>query len=236
MSKKITIVPKDRISVDFLNIVPASDFIPEWYRKSPSTMRGTYTELSIPVRDATNSTYKRCTPFFDALTLGYMAFLTADIEVSKKPNGLPYISWRTGRPIISEHSIEQWDGLVSPKGYSGYVFKWHNSLGIKTPKGYSLLFTNPANRFDLPFMTVTGFVDTDTYGIPVQFPFFVRDDFQGIIEKGTPIAQIIPVKRESWSREYEEYDDYATVLENERFKSTIKRSYKNNFWTRKEYK
>ena len=66
--------------------------------------------------------------------------------------------------------------------------------------------------------------------------FFIKNDFIGIIEKNTPIAQIIPIKRDSWSREIEEHDPLATSVKYDKFHSTIKRAYRNNFWTKKEYK
>lgn len=235
MKKNIKIIPNHKIYESFINIVPSSEFVPEWYRKSPSKMNGAYSELAPEDPKVTMSTYKKCTPFFDALTIGYTVFLTADIEVTRQDNGLPYIMWRPNRKIITEHSLDQWEGLPCPEGYSRYVYKWYNDFVLKTPKDYSLLFISPMNRFDLPFISINGVVDTDRYNLHVQFPFFIRDDFTGIIEKGTPIVQIVPIKRESWEREIKPYDPDAN-LNWEKFSSTIKRSYKNNFWVKKDYK
>lgn len=240
MSKKIKIVPMEKHSDSFINIAPASDFIPEWYRKSSNKIEGESnildSELAVTNTSVTTSTYKKCTPFYDALTAGYMVFLTADLEVSRKPDGLPYLMWRTDRLIITEHTLQQWKGLPCPEGYSSYVYKWHNQFAIKTPKNYSMLFLNPSNRFDLPFQTINGIVDTDSYDLQIHFPFFIKNNFKGVITKGTPIAQIIPIQRESWKREIEKYDDNKKHVALENFRSTIKRSYKNNYWQRKEYK
>ena len=236
MNKKIIITPVEKNSEHFLNIVPATEFVPEWYRQSPTTLRGTNTEINMQTKVATNSTYKKCTPVLDALTHGDMVFLTADVEVTRKADGMPYLMWRTNREIISEHSNDQWAGFPCPEGYSPYVYKWHNQFNIQTPKDYSLLFLNPINRMDLPFTTVTGIVDCDLYGGQVHFPFFIKDDFVGIIEKGTPIAQIIPIKREPWQREHKSYDENKSILHAEKYLSIIKRSYKKQFWSRKEYK
>lgn len=236
MKKILKITPEDELSDNFINILPASEFVPEWYRKSPSKIPGLNTEIDLLQPKATSSTYKKCTPFFDALTLGYMVFLNADIEVTRKPDGMPYLAWRTDRPMITEHSNDQWTGLLVPDGYSPFVYKWHNPLMINTPKEYSLLFTNPFNRFDSNFITITGLVDTDLYNLSVQFPFFIKKDFVGIIEKGTPIAQIIPVKRDSWEREIHKADPMKTKVLIDKYFATIKRSYKNNHWVRKIYK
>jgi hypothetical protein len=98
------------------------------------------------------------------------------------------------------------------------------------------MFTSPINRFDLPFLNVTGVVDSDNYDNAIHFPFFISESFTGIIEKGTPICQIIPIKRDNWSREIIPYSQEEAVKNSEHFFSTIKRSYKNNSWKKKEYK
>ena len=235
MKKKLQIVPCVKNAKDFLNIVPATEFIPDWYKKSPLTVPGTTTHLNIGNSSSTNSTYKKCTPFFDAMSIGYIVFLTADIEVMRQKNSMPYIMCRTNRTIITEHHNDQWGGLPVPEGYSPFVYKWHNDFSIYTPKDYSLLFTQPVNRFDLPFQSITGVGDSDSYKLNVHFPFFIKDTFSGIIEKGTPITQIIPIKRDSWNRTVEDYDEKKVNLNEEKYYSTINRSYKKNHWSKKEY-
>jgi hypothetical protein len=235
-NNKLTIQPVEEVGDYFINVKPASQFIPEWYRLSSSTMNGFSTRLLPEHPSVTTSTYKRCTPLLDAMTTGYMAYLTADIEVTKKSDGMPYINWRTSRTIISEHSADQWEGFQSPEGYHKFVYKWHNQHRLSVPPGYSLMFTSPINRFDLPFLNVTGVVDSDDYTNPIHFPFFISESFTGIIEKGTPICQIFPIKRESWEREIVPYSRKQSLENSEKFFSTIKRSYKTTFWKKKEYK
>ena len=72
--------------------------------------------------------------------------------------------------------------------------------------------------------------------LKILFPFFIKEDFIGIIPAGTPIVQIIPVKRDFWEREYLKFDTKTSLVEIEKYLSTIKRSYKNKFWQRKSYK
>jgi hypothetical protein len=98
------------------------------------------------------------------------------------------------------------------------------------------LFSNPINRFDLPFQTITGIVDCDKYPGQVHFPFFLKEGFTGIIPAGTPVTQIIPIKRERWQREQLKSDKDFSPIFFEKFFSTIKRSYKKNYWSRKEYR
>jgi hypothetical protein len=235
MSKKIKIVPITKIAESFINISPASEFIPNWYRTSKLTVENQQNSLVKDNPGTTTSTYKRCTPFYDALTAGYIVHLSADIEVINENNS-PSILWRTENVIVSTHSDVQWEGLPVPNGYFPFVFKWHNDLVLKSPKDYSLLFLNPISRFDLPFQTISGMVDCDSYDLAVNFPFFIKKDFYGIIESGTPIAQIIPIKRDNWDREIKKYDEQEYDISKRKYFSKIKRSYRTNYWFKKEYK
>jgi hypothetical protein len=233
--KKIQIQPNEEYADSFFNIKPSSEFIPEWYRLSKNKISNETTELNQYSPQVTTSTFKKCTPFLDAMTSGYTVYLTADVEVFENNNGDARILWRTNRDIITEHLSSQWEGLPVPEGYRPVVLKWHNQFILKAPKGYSLLFLNPINRFDLPFQTINGIVDCDKWDGPVHFPFFIKKSFIGIIPKGTPIAQIMPIKRDNWKREHKKFNRDFSIIAVEKFYSTIKRSYKNNFWVKKEY-
>jgi len=79
--------------------------------------------------------------------------------------------------------------------------KWINHWAIRTPKGYSTMFVQPMHRESV-FTILPGIVDTDEYYAPINFPMVINDpNFEGLIPKGTPIAQVIPFKRESWKME-----------------------------------
>jgi hypothetical protein len=68
-----------------------------------------------------------------------------------------------------------------------------------------LLFTHPVNRADLPFTTITGLVDCDRFSDSLlNFPARWRDPaFNGVLPRGTPVAQCLPVKREIWAGKFE---------------------------------
>jgi hypothetical protein len=215
---------------------PAVKFVPKWYKdlkpfwgknkKNPSVITGTH---------LVNSTVKKCTPFFDAMTAGYIFSLSSDIEIERNENGSPLIKWRGGETLITDHGIEQYEGISIPDGYDLAVFKWQNEWSIQTPKGYSLFCTQPVNRFDLPFMVISGFVDTDKHFLPIQFPFFIKKDFEGIIERGTPLAQLIPVKRDNWKSEVLKHDSEFFMKFNQKFQGRIKYAYRSLFWEKKNY-
>jgi len=235
--KKVSIIPNQKMSELILTIEPAKNNIPDWYKKSPQKIVGLENFSLIPTNPrTTTSTYKKCSPFLDALTNGYIFSLSQDIEVTKKDDGSPLVLWRGAfSDVISNHDNEQWEGFVYPKECYDHVFKWENYFTIKTPKGFSTLFTHPHNRFDLPFYTLSGVVDTDKYNGEIKFPFFLKKDFVGIVKAGTPLVQINFFKRHHWYKKILKYDEDFTNKANVNFFSKIDRPYKNLFWQKKIY-
>ena len=214
---------------------PASTKIPLWFKKMPQFIGGEK-KLRIFENGNVNSTIKWCNPFLDSFMTGYVITLEQDLIVSFE-NGQQSIKWRTGgSEIVSQHHLSQTPEELAPVGYNPQPFKFENKWGIKTPTGYSVLFCHPLNRTDLPFTTLSGVVDTDSYNNGVKFPFFLRADFEGIIEAGTPVAQIIPIKREPWSKTLGKYNENYSRIQKNAVIHKIYRSYKSFFWTRKEYK
>jgi hypothetical protein len=235
--KKIKIIPTKKEALLKVNIDSAQKHIPEWYKNSPQKVKG-FENFSLNPQNpqVTTSTYKKCSPFLDALINGYIFSLTQDIEVIKKENGMPFILWRSSiLTPITWHDNDQWQGLVPPENCHEYVYKWNNDFIIKTPRGYSTLFTHPHNRFDLPFYTLSGVVETDKYNNSVHFPFFIKNNFTGIIKAGTPVAQMTFFKRDSWFRNVKKYNKDFIDKEDFKFNSNIERSYKKFFWEKKNY-
>jgi hypothetical protein len=173
---------------------PASKFIPDWYKNMDSYIGGD----KKPSGDGgSKATVKRCMPVFDAISAGYIITSPADVYVTIK-DGQQYFEW-SSLGLISFHPIEQAPEHPNRKPHA--YPKWMNPWAIKTPKGYSVLFTQPMHRESV-FNILPGIVDTDTYTAPVNFPMVINDpNFEGLIPKGTPIAQVIPFKREGWQME-----------------------------------
>jgi hypothetical protein len=206
--------------------------IPEWYKKTEKTYGG---PLHLGKQ---NKTFKYCFPFLDALSSGYMLETVVDLQVVIE-NGKQEIFWGSspvkGLEVIGERDSGSTGMMPTPEWCSEIHFYWSTFYNLKCPKGYSLLVTHPLNRYDLPFITLSGIVDADQGLHPGRMPFFLRKDFEGIIEAGTPIAQIIPIKRESWQLEkntkYDEQIDQNVFKTN----STFFGWYKKNIWQKKEY-
>jgi hypothetical protein len=236
---KLKIIPINKYSNIFETVVPTKNTIPNWYKKSdlkiPLEKRTVDSNLNIYNPNATNFTYKACVPFLDAMTSGYSIVTTDDIEIVQV-DGFTRILWKDiSKELISTHNDFQWTGLICPEGYDQILYKFENEIAINTPNGYSSMFTHPINRFDLPFLSISGIVDTDKYPMPVHIPFFLKKGYSGIIQAGTPICQIFPFKREEWKKQDIEYSKEYSVRSKKSLFSKIVRSYKSQFWSKKTY-
>lgn len=178
--------------------VPANLGVPDWLKAMPNSAFSALNQKD-------DDTVKRCPPFIDAMTCGFLIPLICDLHVEDGE-----ISWDNDIPAggaidfprspVSFHDQSQLTG--SPLFEADrFVIKFHNLWTIEAPEGYALFFTHPVNRFDLPFTTLSGLVDCDRYRDNwIHFPaHWHNTGFRGVLPRGTPIAQCIPVKREDWT-------------------------------------
>jgi hypothetical protein len=207
----------------------ASKLIPEWYRQTKSYLEG----KKVPLEGATTATIKKCIPVYDAIASGYIITLPADVFVEIK-NGTQFFQWANFK-LISFHVIEQAPNHPARNRHA--YAKFNNPWAVKTPKGYSCLFTHPMHR-DLPFTVLPGVVDTDNYYSAVNIVFTMNDpEFEGIIPKGTPIVQVIPFKREPWKMIFGTEKDVKKEKNlTELLVSKFFDRYKTMFWVKKDYR
>jgi hypothetical protein len=214
-------------------IQAAKESVPDWYRKFSRERVKSGAPL-LP-DGGVNRTVKACVPFLDALTAGYTITLPYDIFVTKDAAYEFSINWNSDYSMVESHPLGQIPKEMIPSEYESAAFKWCNPWVIKTPPGWSTLFVHPLNQLTLPFYTLSGLVDTDTYNVaPVNLPFLLKKDFEGVIRSGTPIAQAIPIKRDSWKAVENPYSGAEATYMN-RLRKFIVDSYKKQFWVRKDY-
>jgi hypothetical protein len=168
---------------------PAKSHLPDWFRRIPA--------VDPKHRTAKNNglTIKRCMPFFDALATGWIIPVAATVRLEVRDNGQTVeAGWEFDRVMVSYHGAHQAAG--NPREPRPPC-KFHNYWTIRTPPGWSCLFVPPLNRPNAAFEVLAGIVDTDTYASLIHFPFFASaTDGLYVIEKGTPMAQVIPFRRE----------------------------------------
>jgi hypothetical protein len=182
--------------------VPAVLGLPDWFKAMPANAFSTVLQME-------QMTVKKCPPFIDAMTYGFLFLLATDVRVEDgaftwdfaNPGGA---SARYTRSPISFHDNAQVAGTPLFDD-DRFVLKFNNFWTIETPPGYSVLITHPVNRPDLPFTTLTGLVDCDRFRDTfINFPARWHDtNFSGVLLKGTPVAQCLPIRRDIWQAHFQ---------------------------------
>lgn len=219
--------------------VTAITQIPRWYKELKKYIVGT----EMPYKSKALKDLKMCGPYRDAMTYGYLLITPCEIEITRMADGTPELTWNALYP----HHVVDFRGDVTQKENQGYgmpvpagcnpiMFAFRAAWGIRLPKGYSCLITQPLNRDDLPFQLSSGIIDSDLWHHGGNIPFFLKDSFTGIIPKGTPFAQIIPLKRESWKNVIAPINEKENNLVNAKKDTFISGYYVKHLRQKKEFK
>lgn len=197
--QNIEFIPVEHYGLDSVKPIPAIKRIPPWFKKIEA-LRKFYNKND--PNEAPDFTVKKCIPVLDAFTTGYYLVTKHDMVWTINDNGQHVCTCdaklvQGGDKPVTMHPFEQIRDIELGSIYNEYAYKFSNPYVIKTPPGYSCIFTHPFNQVS-PFYTMTGVVDTDMHPLAVQFPFLMVKGFEGKISAGTPIVQIIPFKREEW--------------------------------------
>jgi hypothetical protein len=127
-----------------------------------------------------------------------------------------------------------------PLGFHEKHFAWWADWAVEVPEGYSVLYTQPFNRFELPFVTTSGIIDNDKVTLPGTMPFFVVKGFTGVLPAGTPYAQMLPFKRENWESEINDsigYEEMNSINQQNSDKYRVPDGgvYQREVWERRKY-
>lgn len=181
---------------------PVIKTIPEWYRKADrfAVNPSTGEHWVDPSDGGKVPTWKACPAVFDIMGSGYVYKTPCDIEVIEVDGK---VSVKALNPQNQDfiHERPAMPQFIPPAGYHEDHFAWWADWAVELPEGYSALYSQPFNRFELPFLTTSGIIDNDKVHLPGTMPFFVIKGFTGVIPAGTPYAQILPFKRENWISE-----------------------------------
>jgi hypothetical protein len=233
-NKKVVFLPTDDYVFKFgENPTPSYKNIPSWYKDMPRFRYGD--SFDVDNSGVPNIGLKFCLPFFDSLAAGYMIKTHADVFVKTDQDGNKLIKNAGLHNIVESRHQDLISSIPVPDNYTKFDFVWKLDIGTKTPKGYSLLYTHPLNRFDLPFFTSSGIIDSDKFNASGGYGFCLDKNFEGIIPKGTPVMQVIPIKREIWNHEISD-KLVSTNFRTEDPRSKFFGFYKKNCWSRKDYK
>jgi len=177
--------------------IQAGKVIPDWWKKLPHTYnsRDSFGDQSM--------TAKKCMPLLDIMTLGYIIPLQGDVQVITSPDGSIIKATNPPTMKVAEfHNIEQVGGKKNAPGAPTDPIKFINHWVIKTAPGWSSMFIPPVNHMNPNFTCLGGMVDTDTYPKEVNFPaIWHTKNFDGKLKAGTPLVQVIPIKRNSFRKQ-----------------------------------
>jgi len=222
--------------------IPSKLNIPDWLKNLKHTEK--------------KFTAKGCIPLLDGMTAGYILKMPTDyyiehnfdIEGKKRTGASSAIENTFNFPIninrkgVPEyHTVDQLEGSpLIDKNKNLPIHKILNPWRIKTPPGYSVLFTPILNNQDDRFSIIPAIVDTDTFENEINFPIILNGDkyetLKTTIKRGTPYVQLIPFKREAWKMKIE------TINTEEHYKKRFSQyrhiihNYKNKYWFKKSWK
>ena len=209
---KIQFITNHDLAKDYFPPVPIKKLIPDWYKKLNmyQVEKDLAFDSSFIVNNKLTSiphTSKACIPLRDYLMSGYVIRAQSDIlmkqEGVNEETGVTTWSWFASDTLmlsIGGHNYEQLPIPLANKKNS--YLKFNTRWAIKTPKGYSCLFSQPELFFESRFKLLPAIVDTDTYNSPISYPGFItaaETSFK--IEAGTPLIAVFPFKREKWKME-----------------------------------
>ncbi len=216
---------------------PARSVMPEWYSEAPLYYSfGSKDDRLKMTDEGKNMTFKKCIPLIDGLKSGYIVELRKDLIVQENKDGQFDIQWNSDDLVITVHNSAS-NLVEAPYGYNSQVINYIWNTIIKTPKGYSCLITHPLGFNDTALRMIPAVVDTDKEVLNFHLPMWLKKDFIGIIKKGTPIAQIIPFKRDNWTAKnsFLKEGEYEVLAENG-FNATMQNHYRDTSWSKKRFK
>ena len=235
---KVTFTPETSTLSEsgYQHPLPAREYIPVWYKKMPRQIPGKPAisqEMYSP-----SITMKACTPLLDAFSMGYIQELTCDVEVDISNDGEPYFFWQKEQPwqpVRGRRDPATMVGVPTPAGHVAGPFLWVQPFEFNLPDGWSMLITHPLNREELPFRTMSAVVDSDKMPMRSEIAFYIKEGFKGTIPKGTPIFQVIPVKREKWESSVAPFSESHRTKFINLTRNVWGGAYRDNFWVKKEY-
>jgi len=218
---------------------PVSKSLPDWYKNADRYAKMSNGQHLIGPDKGKIPTWKACPALYDIFVTGYTYKTPCDIEfylndndeISVKVSDQKYHDFVHLRPPMQQ--------FEHPKGYYKKHFAWWPDWAVAVPDGYSVLYSQPFGRYDLPFLTTSGIVDNDKVNLPGTFPFFIQEGWTGVLPAGTAYAQMIPFKREDWESEYEISTSETIMKKNfenvKKYRVPNGGVYLNEVWERRKY-
>ena len=170
-------------------IVPAKEYVPDWWKK---------VERMIDNKLDNKGTVRNCPSFPEYITQGFVVPLWCDLHLE-----VHHDSWKWKSPeklfTFNNHPGEQFRDWL-PKHVqdnTSMVLKPNCPWRVKTPPGWSVWQLPMIYHYNPVFETLPGIIWSDIHHeINQQMMFHKKGVFN--LQRGTPLAQYIPIRRETF--------------------------------------
>jgi len=232
--KKVKWNPTSLLASEVLSPpLPARKYQPDWYKKMSAFVEG---RPNYRTDGTVDKTLKHCIPFRDSVDAGYIMESWQEINFEFSDDGSFSYVYPTEPAIVSNRDHVSMD---MGDEYHPIEFVLHPQWQPELPSGWSMLYTQPLNRPELPFFFPSGIVDADKFvstDSKSSLPFYVKKSFTGTLPIGTPLVQMIPLKRESWLGSGETFDAKKQTATSFEVHKQFWGGYKKFAWSKKSYK
>lgn len=175
---------------------PSSKFIPEWWKTTK------YKPLEMSTTNHYQGNIKNCPSFAEWFSLGYVVPMWTDSFISYDQETKIW-NVRTRDNRLSWGAQPQETNFLNdmPYSYMGvdsvFAFKAISPWKIITKPGYSILVFPLFFHFNSEYSVVPGVVDTDIHHVVNPDIIYHTINKEIFIERGTPLFQVVPFKRET---------------------------------------
>jgi hypothetical protein len=244
---KIVFWTENELLTKIYPIIPSNKLMPEWLKSLDP-------HIDVKGHSIQASTVKRCPGILKYTGYGYIVRSWCDVVITTDmKHGNINFKYTDSDPNSGRVEIFRYMGVQHPVGlmadsafgyptavpnnYFKNVLKWTLGWHAWMPKDYDLWFAPPQYHFNPNFTACTGILDSRiTEQLNVQI-FWHPTEETVVIPAGTPLVQLIPIKREKpeFEIEYDKDKFHSNRLKEKFSKYWLKFSDKMNFMNYKYF-
>ena len=185
-------------------IIPVSEQKYDWVKRA-----GVQTKERNQGQTVKSRNTLRCPAIFQFRNMGFLMRAPFDILIKIKSE--TEYEWEHGSPqyeellkLVSHHDLELMYNFMNswPKDTMKIILKLNLPWALRIPKGYDVLMIDPFYKDDNRFTVCPGTFESQLgigqLNVPVMW-HSTKGEF--LIKAGTPIAQLVPIKRETVSHQ-----------------------------------
>ena len=169
-------------------ILPAKEVIPDWWKRVERNLN--------PSDPKNKGTIRNCPSMPEFLSQGFVVTLWTDLYVNIEADKF---QWKTPDKIFSFSShpnIQFKDWLPRHiQDNSSMVLKPNCPWRVKTPPGWSVWQLPMYYHYNPMFEVLPGIIWSDIHHEINQQIFYISNDDEILIKKGTPLNYLVPFKR-----------------------------------------